>query len=178
MRFEAQDYYTRPSPPRLIPGAIFLGVPITFSGRQRLPAVLLFPDGTFRHQDFSQAWATAPAIRRDEGIPVLVRAKARPVLVLRVGAAVTDAVYHQSVWVAPLYGETDPPRRGPNIFPLPAWPEAGLPFAGYTDLYQAAMVPQPYLAAGRWACDLTEPALRLLLGAVASWAEADPAPRR
>jgi hypothetical protein len=176
MRFVAADYYTHPPQRRIVPGAIFLDVPILFSPSPRLPAVTLFPGGTFRHQDFARAWAAGPAPRRDEGIPVLVRVKARPVLVLRLGAGVTDSTYRRSIWVVPLYDETDPPRRGPNVFPLPPWPEAGLRFAGYADLYQATMVPQEHVADARYACELTEEASQLLLGALAIWAEGDPAP--
>jgi hypothetical protein len=96
--------------------------------------------------------------------------------VLRVGAAVTDAMYQRSVWVAPLYGETDPPRRGPNVFPLPAWPEAELPFAGYVDLYQSVMLPIQHLRADRYRCALSSQAMTLLLGALSAWADGDPTP--
>ncbi len=176
MNFRAQDYYARPSRPQLAPGAIFLGVPIAFTSGERLPAVALAADGTFRHRDFADAWANAPEARRDEGLPVLVRAKARPVLVLRVGAAVIDRVYHQSVWVAPIFSVKDPPRRGPNVFPLPAWPQAGLRFAGFADLYGATMLPLAHIRGASFACTLSPAALALLLGALASWAEADPPP--
>lgn len=134
-------------------------------------------DGTLRTQGFDEAWRAAPATLRDTGIPVLVRAKPRPVLVLRAGAAVADGVYRRSVWVAPLYGESDPPRRGPNIFPLPAWPAADLPFTGHADLYQATMAPIEHLRADRYTCELSTEAMTLLLGALALWAEADPARR-
>lgn len=175
MRFEADDYYTRSSP-ALGPGAIFLGVPIVFMP-PRLPAVAIAPDGTLRQQEFDQAWRTAHQARRDDGIPVIVRAKPRPVLVLRIGAAVTDSVYRRSVWAAPLYGETAPPRQGPNVFPVPAWPEVGLSFAGYADLYQSTMVPLSYFTAARHACELSARAISLLLGALALWAESDPSAR-
>ena len=175
MRFEAEDYYLRAAP-RLTPGAIFLNVPVVFTPL-RLAAVSVGADGTLRSQDFEDAWHTAPEATRDRGIPVLVRAKPRPVLVARVGAAITDAVYQRSVWVVPLFGETEPPRRGPNVFPLPAWPMAGLPFAGYVDLYQATMLPVQHLRAERYACELSSAAMTLLIGALSIWAEADPAPR-
>jgi hypothetical protein len=174
VRFEPEDYYVRTGA-SVVPGALFVGVPIAFLP-PRLPAVALAPDGTLRQQDFGEAWRTAPQSRRDEGIPVMMRAKARPALVLRVGAAVTDRVYEHSIWAAPLYGERDPPRRGPNIFPLPAWPDVGLVFAGYADLYQATMVPMRYFQNDRPACALSQRAILLLLGALALWAEADPTP--
>lgn len=109
---------------------------------------------------------------------MLVRAKPRPVLLVRVGAAMTDIVHQRGMWVVPPYGETDPPRRGPNSFPLPAWPAAGLPFDSYADLYQATMLPLQHLLAERYACELSAGAMTLLLGALSLWAEADPAPRR
>ncbi len=95
-------------------------------------------------------------------------------MVLRVDAAIADSVYRQSAWAAPLYGVQDPPRQGPNVFPLPAWPEAGLRFDGFVDLYQAAMVALPHIREANYACSLSPAALRLLLGALAIWAEADP----
>jgi hypothetical protein len=154
-------------------GAIFLNVPIVFVA-PRLPAVTVQPDGGLRTHELDAAWRSAPDVQRDQGIPVLVRAKLRPVLVLRVGAVLLDAVHHRSVWVAPLYGETDPPRGGPNIFPLPAWPAARLPFAGYVDFYEASMIPLPHLQAERYSCELSDTATKLLLGAISSWADADP----
>lgn len=175
MRFRPEDFYTR-GVARLTPGAIFLNVPLVFTPPQ-LQAVAVEGDGTLRTQDFESGWRVAAPALRDAGIPVLVRAKPRPALVLRVGAAVTDAVYQRRVWVAPLYGETDPPRRGPNVFPLPAWPTAELRFAGYADLYQATMLPVEHLVAERYACELSPEVMTLLLGALALWAEADPAPR-
>ena len=174
MNFRSDDYYVLPAKARVIPGSIFLHVPIVFSAGQRLPSLLLFPDGTYRHQDFADAWRNAPQARRDEGLPVLVRAKARPVLVLRVGAALEDRVYRQHTWVAPLFGVQDPPRRGPNVFPLPAWPQVGLPFEGVADLYAATMVPLQFIQASTFACDLSPAALALLLGMLATWAEGDP----
>ena len=174
MRFGAQDFYTRASSPRLTPGAIFLNVPIVFPP-PRLAAVAVGPEGALRTQDFEDAWRTAPEERRGQGVPVLVRAKPRPVLVLRVGVALTDTAHQRSVWVVPLYSETDPPRGGPNIFPLPAWPAAGLPFAGFADLYQATMLPLQQLRADRYGCELADRAMTLLLGALAVWAEGDPA---
>jgi hypothetical protein len=175
VRFRAEDFYTR-AEPRLAPGVIFLNLPIIFTP-PRLAAISVGADGTLRTQDFEDAWRTAPEVRRNQGIPVLVRAKPRPVLVVRVGAGVTDTAYQRSVWVAPLYGETDPPRRGPNVFPLPAWPVAGLSFAGYADLYQATMLPVEHLRAERYACELSTRAMTLFLGAISIWAEADPVPR-
>lgn len=174
MRFGPEDYYVR-GVPRLIPGAIFLNVPIIFTP-PRLAAVSVAADGTLQTQEFADAWRSAPEARREEGVPVLARAKPRPVLVLRVGAAVTDLVYRGSAWVAPLYGETDPPRRGPNVFPLPVWREAGLPFGGYADLYQATMLPVQYLHVERYACELSPEAMMLILGALSLWSDADPAP--
>jgi ubiquinone/menaquinone biosynthesis C-methylase UbiE len=174
MNFRSQDYYVRPDRRRVVPGSIFLNVPVLFLAGQRLPSVSIAPDGTLHHQDVAAAWTSAPRPRRDEGLPVLVRAKARPVLVLRIGAAMTDRTHQQSVWAAPLYGVQDPPRRGPNIFPLPARPEAGLRFEGFADLYQATLVPLPLLREATYACDLSPAALTLLLGAVATWAEGDP----
>lgn len=150
MNFHADDYCVRPPKAHLVPGSVFLHVPIVFTASERLPALALSPDGTYRHQDFSTGWRSAPQARRDEGLPVLVRAKARPVLVLRVGAAVMDQTYYRSVWVAPIYGVRDPPRRGPNIFPLPAWPEQGLLYSGCADLYAATMVPLQHIQAGTY----------------------------
>ena len=175
MRFAAEDYYARLTP-GLKPGAVFLDVPVAFMP-PRLPSVALSADGTLQTREFSDAWRTASETQRGEGLPVLMRAKARPVLVLRVGAAVADAVYRRSVWAAPLYGETDPPRQGPNVFPLPSWPAAGLRFSGYADLYQATVLPIQQLSAERYACELSARATSLLLGGLALWAEADPAQR-
>lgn len=39
------------------------------------------------------------------------------------------------------------------------------------------MVPNPHLLSARYACELTEKAMILLLGAIAAWAEADPVAR-
>ena len=104
--------------------------------------------------DFDAAWTSSDARDREMGLGVGVLAKPRPVLILAVGAVEEDTTHRNDIWVVPLYSEKERPRRGRNLFPLPAWEPAGLSLPSVLDFFQVATVPLAALRGRPHPCDV------------------------
>jgi len=175
MTLASADYFARgdAQAPRI--GALFRDVPVPFFSGTRLVTVRPSGDTGLTHHDFTDVWQRISPSAREGGLPLLQRAKLRPAILLRVGAAMVDDVHQNDLWMAPIYGDKDKVRSGPNIFPLPAFPDVGLS-KGFVDFYQLLLVPRQHLGPRQYICDLTPLARKLLLGALVSWIQADPPP--
>jgi hypothetical protein len=175
MNFLPEDYYrVQPGQP-FRPAAIFRDIPVPFfSSGRKLVTISASAQSGVNFDDFYDNWRRRTAEEREAGIPLLVRAKLRPALLLRVGGALQDRTHADSFWVAPLYSRRDHNRIGPNIFPLPAHRAVGLDADGFLDFYHILMVPAQHFAADKYLCHLTSEAERLLLGAIERWSRSDP----
>lgn len=175
MNFVPDDYYLVQQSQPYRPGSIFREIPVPFfSTGTRLVTVSVTERGGVNVADFDESWRRRPPAEREAGIPLLLGAKLRPAMLLRVGRAMQDRVHADSFWVAPLYSRKEGNRAGPNLFPLPAYQAAGLDAEGYVDFYQCLLVPALHFAPEKYVCHLTTDGLRLLLGALERWSRSDP----
>src|SRR5262245_8037443 len=141
MNFSPEDYYRVQRGRPFLPTAIFREIPVPFfSTGQKLVMVAAGDRGGVYFDDFIGSWHRRFPDEREAGIPLLLRAKLRPVLLLRVGGAMQDRTHADNFWVAPLFSRRELDRTGPNIFPLPAHRSVGLDVEGFLDFYHALMV--------------------------------------
>ena len=175
MNFSPEDYYRVQQGQPFRPAAIFRDIPVpSFSTGSKLVTISASAPGGVNFDDFYESWRRRTPEEREAGIPLLVRAKLRPALLLRVGGALQDRAHADSFWVAPLYSRRDRNRSGPSIFPLPAHLAVGLDAEGFLDFYHTLMVPALHFATDKYLCHLTPAAERLLLGAIERWSRSDP----
>jgi hypothetical protein len=153
---------------RIVPGALFLHVPVAYSPDQPVAASAVAGALLQVQPDFERVWQVASPRLREVGVFTVLPTKPRPVVVLAVGAAEEDAWHRDKAWVAPRYSrkEHGVPRRGRNIVDLPAAPHFGLDEDGFLDLFQVTSLPVSYLAPRRHACNLTPDAFNGVLAAL------------
>lgn len=153
-------------------GAVYLHVPIVFYP-PTLTAVAVLASGLFQGEpDFARAWQDAPEVLRERGLPVLLLAKPRPVIVLKVGTLDRRTGEVRSVWVAPRYRYKE--RGAPNhssILDLPVNAAYGLDEPGYLDFLHVALIPASpsYLNPRHHTCDLSPQAFDAVLLKLQAW---------
>jgi hypothetical protein len=93
MTVASNDYFASgdAQAPRI--GALFRDVPVPFFSGTRLVTVRPSGDAGLVHHDFADMWQRISPNARDGGLPLLQRAKLRPAILLRVGAAMVDDVH-------------------------------------------------------------------------------------
>jgi hypothetical protein len=155
------------APTQLVAGAVYLHVPVAWY-TPNINALTMLATGLVQLSgDFNQAYLQAPERLRVSGIPVALRGKPRPVVVLRVCRLEQDTTHVEDVWVVPRYTQHERPRSGRNLFPLPRDAAYGMDEPGYLDFLQLASMPGRLLQQyGRRICDLTPASFDALVTAL------------